>query len=284
MRILFVIPHYYGAGAAGYGATDQDNREHRIMAVRTCILSLHQHLGPKQFIVPRSDQPLLAAGTDTAHEIEVIVCVTDDDHLLSDLDIPDSLYAKHSVEIDDPLHLGFSCYDVMRDRHGNYDWYCYLEDDLVITDPLFFHKLQAFYNHVGHDSYLLQPHRYETGSSHKVHKAYVDGPLWENNLMEIFAQARPIVGVSELCMDWLGMPWHMVLATNPHSGCFFLLDSQLGRMLRQPWCGNFDDSFCGPMESAATLYIMAFFNVYKPAPECACFLELHHYHQRYLPI
>jgi hypothetical protein len=283
VRILFVIPHYYGSGATGYGATGQGSRTQRIMAVRTCILSLHQHLGAKQVVVPRSDQPLFPANQSTAHDIEVIVCVTGDDHLLDELEIPESLYTRHSVALDDPLQLGFCCYDVMRNHQGNHDWYCYLEDDLVISDPLFFHKLQSFYTSVGHDGYLLQPHRFEISSTPLAHKAYVDGPLWENNLMEDFAQMRPITGVSEICLDWLNMSWRLILATNPHSGGFFLMASQLEQMLRHPWCGKVDCSFCGHMESAASLYIMTFFNIYKPAPECASFLELHHYHQRYLP-
>ena len=254
------------------------------MAVRTCILSLHQHLGNKQSIIPWSDLPLLPANQKTAHDIQVVVCVTGNDHLLDDLGIPDNLFTRQTVELDDPLQLGFCCYDVMRNLQGSFNWYCYLEDDLVISDPLFFHKLQTFYNTAGHDGNLLQPHRYEVSSCTLPHKAYVDGPLWENNLMEIFAQARPIAGVSELCFEWLDTSWRMVLATNPHSGCFFLMESQLEQMLRQSWCGKPDSSFCGPMESAASLYIMAFFNIYKPAPECACFLELYHYHQRYLPL
>ncbi len=283
MRVLFVIPHYYGVGAAGHGATDQNKREERILAVRTCILSLYQHFSAQQIIVPWGDQPHLPANQALSHEIRVIVCVTGENNLLDHLGIPDNLYTKHSVELDDPLKLGFACYDVMRCARNCYDWYCYLEDDTVITDPLFFHKLQAFYHAANTDRYLLQPNRFEIGSGDTAFKAYTDGPLWDANLMEAFSHSRFPVGVPELNVTCLNTAFRMVLATNPHAGCFFLMESQLHHMMEKPWCGKFDDSFCGPLESAATLYIMAFFHVYKPAPECASFLEVHHWHQRYFP-
>lgn len=283
MRILFVIPHYYGNGAAGYGSTDLNKSNQRVLAVKNCISSLHQHFGANQFILPWSGQEPIPANRSTNHEIQVVVCVTGEDHLLNQLDIPQNLYVRYVVQLDNPLKLGFACYDVLRHCYGNYDWYCYLEDDLIINDPLFFHKLAMFYSSLGHDAYLLQPHRFEIiSSSSQIQKAYIDGPLWEHNLMEIFANVRPVAGVTELCLNAFGVDWRMLLATNPHSGCFFLMESQLGRMLNQSWCGNYDESFCGPMESAATLYIMAFFNIYKPAPECTSFLELHHFHQRYI--
>lgn len=283
MRILFVIPHYFGAGAAGYGATNQHKRDQRIQAVRSCIVSLHQHFGTQQFLLPWSDQERIPANSSTAHEIQVVVCVSGNDHLLEETGLPEQLYVKHTVELADPLQLGFSCYDVLRSAVGRFDWYCYLEDDLIISDPLFFHKLQAFYRVIGHDAYLLQPNRFEVSAAPLAQKAYVDGPLWENNLMEVFAQVRPVAGVPEVVLTELGSSWRMVPAANPHSGCFFLMETQVERMLSQPWSGQFDTSFCGAMESAATLYIMAFFTIYKPAPECAGFLELYHCHQRYLP-
>jgi hypothetical protein len=279
---LFVIPHYFGSGTAGYGATDQAKRAQRVAAVQTCLLSLHQHFGSNQHILPWGGQPPIPANRDSSHTIDIVVCVNGSDHLLDEPGLPVQLYEKHTVLLDDPLKLGFACYDVLRQRRGNYDWYCYLEDDLIISDPLFFHKLKMFYDTVGHDAYLLQPVRFETSSTPTAQKAYVDGPLWENNLMEEFAKVRPVAGVPEVNLETLGASWRMVPAANPHSGCFFLLPSQLERMLSQPWCGAYDTSFCGPMESAASLYIMAFFTVYKPAPDCSCFLELHHFHQRYV--
>ena len=60
-------------------------------------------------------------------------------------------------------------------------WYCYLEDDIVISDSLFFSKLQWFYHVVNNARYLLQPNRYEIGVDPEFSKVYVDGPVWYNS-------------------------------------------------------------------------------------------------------
>ena len=74
----------------------------------------------------------------------------------------------------------------------------------------------------------------------------------------------------------------MTPAENPHSGCFFLTPAHLLHMLEQPWYGESAVGYAGPLESAATMYIMTLFHVFKPADECISFLEVHHNYQKYV--
>jgi hypothetical protein len=69
---------------------------------------------------------------------------------------------------------------------------------------------------------------------------------------------------------------------NPHSGCFFLNELQMERWATQPFFGDEDSTFAGPLESAASLGIIKTFRQYKPSPANAGFLELEHLHPRYL--
>lgn len=280
MRILFTIPHYYGPGPACYGSTDVSKREQRIKSLRSNIASLYQHFG-------RNQKLLLNGGGEKRVnqmmwcDIDVIVCVNGSNHLLKELCLPSGSYQTREFTVDDPRFLGYSCYEILREAGGQYDWYCYLEDDLVIADPLFFCKLQAFYSVVNNARYLLQPNRYELGSDQGLTKAYVDGPLWSDSA-EFMAHLR-LPGCSEEILVKFGeIAFRMAPALNPHSGCFFLTNAHLEHLLEQPWYGERAVGYAGPLESAATQYIITLFHLFKPALECASFLEVHHHHQKYL--
>ena len=71
-------------------------------------------------------------------------------------------------------------------------------------------------------------------------------------------------------------------AKNPHAGCFFLNARQMPLWSTQPYFLDRDTSFIGPLESAATLSVMRTFRIYKPAPECAGFLEIEHFRTGFL--
>src|SRR5262249_11152072 len=106
-----------------------------------------------------------------------VVCTTRGRHLLADLRLQAGRY-EHRPTAAEPRLLGFECHAALRERLGGYDYYAYLEDDLVLHDPWFFRKLAWFTRHVG-DASLLQPHRYEVARGGLVRKAYIDGAVEE---------------------------------------------------------------------------------------------------------
>ena len=69
-----------------------------------------------------------------------VVCTTGDRHLLDRLMLPAGSYSHHPTGCP-PALLGFECHAVLRDRLGDYDYYAYLEDDLIARDPWLFVKL-----------------------------------------------------------------------------------------------------------------------------------------------
>lgn len=280
MRILFVIPHYFGAGSSSYGSSDISKKQQRVASMRACIASLHQQFGHNQYLQQYngSKRPINGMATSS---IDVVVCVRGEDHLLENLDMPQGSFRTHVVDMGDPRYLGYACYDVFRDSFGSYDWYCFLEDDIVVNDPLFFCKLQIFYNATGDARYLLQPNRFELGITPKPYKIYIDGPIWEDSA-SFLAKMRQPGCRDEIVLPFGTQSFRMIPAVNPHSGCFFLTEAHLGHLLEQPWYGEHIVGYAGPLESAATLYLMALFHVFKPADECANFLEVHHYYQKHV--
>ncbi len=281
MRILAAIPHYY----AGAGTPSPDGRRHgstadpphpRVVALSGCIAALHQLYGPAQHIIDHATRVAQPANARIAGQVDVVVCTTGENHLLDRLPLPARSYAHHRADCP-PRLLGFECHAVLRDRLGDYDYYVYLEDDLISRDPWLFVKLGWLTKQLG-DDVLLQPNRYEVGPLGLVHKAYIDGDL------EVWVTA-PFQNIEELPTATgrlLGTSVTFLRARNPHAGCFFLSARQMESWSKRPYFLDRDTSFVGPLESAATLGVMRTFRVYKPSPESASFLEIEHFGTSFL--
>ncbi len=274
MKILFVIPHYFGTGPQGYGSTNDSQRAKRLEALRAVIVALHQHSGAQQCMLTDPAQAPRQANQAISNDIDIVLCTTGNNHLLDELDLAKGRYERFVVDIPNPLYLGYSAYAVFKQAYGHYDWYCYLEDDIVIYDPLFFSKLQSFYLSAANNSSLLQPNRYEV-SPDSCSKMYID-----SHMAPGFDVFRLPNHRQRIDINFLGTPLRMVPAENPHSGCFFLTEEHLGALLEKPWYGNDAGCFAGPLESAATFPITTVFHVFKPSQECAGFLEVHHFHRQ----
>lgn len=279
MRLLFAIPHYFGPGPAAFGSSDTGRRSARAAALRACISALHQQFGANQSVRLHDGSGRTANGR-LGHSVDVVVCVQGQAHLLAELGLAGGTYRVHQAGTADPRYLGYACYDVLREACGSYDWYCFLEDDIVIRDPLFFAKLESFYAVTGSARYLLLPQRFELSETPLPGKVYIDGPLWADGA-EFLASLRLPDCKAEIQVPFGGAAYRMSPAENPHAGCFFLTETHLQHLLEQPWYGTPVVGYAGPLESAATMSIMALFHIFKPADEAAAFLEVHHAYQKF---
>lgn len=278
MRILFAIPHYFDpTGDARHGSLSP-NRQARAQALSACLASLHQTFGPRQWsihIARRAAETIPPVGT---HHVEIVVCTTGERHLLNELAVPKHFYIHFPTQAE-PLLLGFECHAVLRDRLGLFDYFCYLEDDLILRDPLFFTKLNWFLRQAGTQC-VLQPNRYELAVQGPCHKLYVDGDL-APQVLRPYCDLRTFQEYNGRVM---GIPVRFVPARNPHAGCFFLNAEQMTYWSRQPYFLDRDTSFIGPLESAATLGILKTFRVYKPSSANAAFLEVQHWGHRFVSL
>lgn len=280
MRILFTIPHYFQTAASPQGKAVHGSSlarpEARRMALAQCILALHQLFGSAQFIMQLAAKRTRPANEPLRAEVHVVLCTTGGQHLLEKLPLDAGLYHHHPTQAE-PMKLGYECQTVLRDRWGNYDYYCYLEDDSILHDPWLFAKLAWFSSQAGTDAVLL-PNRFERGTDPLVHKAYVDGDL----AARVTAKFQDVRQVPEFRGTALGVPLVFKRPLNPHSGCYFLSAEQMAHWMRRPHFLDRSQEFIGPLESAATLGIMRTFRIYKPARENASFLEIEHFGTSFL--
>lgn len=279
MKLLFVLPHYFaadGTPAGSHGSNNGSARDRRATIVRQTIACLHQTFGAGQAFLQIADREIVPANQSVKHDVHVVAVTCGDHHLLGGATHHDDVEIAH---VDgDPMELGFAAHDVLRDRAGDYDFLCYMEDDLWIRDPAWFQKLIWFNQNTDEASVLL-PHRYELRSNAcAVRKLYVDGDL----APRVTASFQNLTDQPHWDGRVMGHPVRWTRTLNPHSGCFFLNAAQAKRWIDQPYFGNRDRSFVGPLESAATLSIAKTFRVYKPAVEHASFLELEHADRRFI--
>jgi len=277
LKILATIAHFFDAGGDGYYGSTSPDPAPRLAALGQTIAAFHQHFGKSQVkVLNRKMRIMVPANAGESHDIDVVVCTTRGKHLIGDLNLRDGFFEHRETQAE-PLMLGFECQAVLRERLGGYDFYCYLEDDLVIRDPWFFIKLRWFTENAGDDA-LLMPNRYELSATEPVPKLYIDGHVAED-----FAGSwQDINDRRQIMATVMGRPVIFERPTNPHAGCFFLNKAQMEDWAAKPYFLDRDVSFAGPLESAATLGVMKSFRIYKPAPAQAGFLEIHHANARYL--
>lgn len=275
MRLLMTIVHYYDPEGGGKHASLRPDPRPRLAALAQTINALRNHYGPQQAILDIADRTARPANRHAATtKIDVVICTTRGKHLLGQLQLPDGAITHRETNAE-PKLLGYECQAVLCDALGHYDFYGYLEDDLILHDPGFFQKLSWFNRHTPMESLLL-PNRFELApprAAIPARKVYIDGdinPKATNRFQDI--STDPSVE-----LPYLDRAVAFVRPTNPHSGCYFLSNDQLSHWVAKDYFLDRATDFIGPLESAATLGIMRAFKVYKPHRDHARFLEIEHH-------
>ncbi|MDX2085320.1 MAG: calcium-binding protein [Candidatus Melainabacteria bacterium] len=270
MKILITMAHFYRfQPGAGYGSSHASAKR-RIQSLAQAILAFHQHFGPHQAELNHAQRLANPVNQAHQHEIKIVIWTDGKHHLLDQLPLSQNLY-EHRIWHGDPKALGFACQGFLGECAGDYDYYGFIEDDLVIQDAWFFEKLRRFNALVAPDT-LLQPNRFELSSQGPVYKFYIDGPLHER-ASEPFQNRQE---KTHLQAKIMGQPLQFYRPSNPHAGCYFLNQAQLRHWMAHPVFLQQAPVFIGPLETAATMGIMRAFRVYKPHPSNAHFLELLH--------
>jgi hypothetical protein len=276
MRIVVAIAHYFKPKADGiYGSQQEANALKRARGLGQAIASLHAVYGGGGIHQETGPGTPVPADRGAAHQVMVIICTTKGRHLVDELAVPGSHYL-HCETDSEPMLLGFECQRVLRDRlPEKFDFYCYLEDDIIVRDPMFFEKQSWFQAALG-SGCILQPNRFEIVARRDFQKLYLDGEHRPAMSPEVIPLIPPR-DEPEVELQFLGRPVSFQRPMNPHSGAYFLSHEQMTHWAGQPHFLDRDCGFTGPLESAATLGVLKTFKIYKPSLASANFLEIEHY-------
>lgn len=273
MRILLAILHYWDPQGDGQHQSLRPNPAPRIAALQDQLLALRR-LGLRRSYLHMGDRAAYPADEALRHQIDVRIITDGEHHVLDQLAPPyRQLFEPVVTKPETGRMLGFEVQRYLASQlDAGYDFYAYFEDDLVIQDPFFFHKLDWFQALMGPEVVLL-PQRLELahGPSH-VDRFYIDGPFSDADWAALACKRGPVVVVPHLNLQ-------MAFETprNPHAGCFVLTAAQLRHWSEQAWWLDGDCSFISPLESAATLGLIKTFRLYKPCLPYAAWLEVQHW-------
>ncbi len=286
IRVRAVIPHYFAESGApvreigsGFGSRHPGSRLARSIAFSRC---LHGLLNLRRSIKDLQLDLRSAAGVATppANEsvgikLEVVVVVHQNACLLDVIAplVPQVRVLRH--DLDDPRLLGLAARDWLISHPLPADLNLYLEDDLVISDPLFLDKILWMAQH-SNDKCVLLPHRYElTRRLDLPPRLLIDGAIDHD---EIAAWHRPSEGI--VIGKFRGQQGlQFDCPSNPHSGFFGITSSQLNVLSRRELPRG---GFVGPLETAATYTVGCAFLLLKPALVNRNFLMIEHGHPSYL--
>ncbi|MCB4421457.1 calcium-binding protein [Synechococcus sp. HB1133] len=273
MDILFAIVHHWNPNGSGTHQSLRPDPNPRIIALQNQILSLLRY-GPNHSVFHMNDRAVYRINNTLKHNISIKIITDGTNHVL-DLLNPRFLssFEHIPVNIDNPRLLGFDAHKILAENLScDYDYYCYLEDDIVFSDPIFFEKLFHFNTLLGED-YLLLPNRFEQPPSpHPVDLLYIDGPIDSSETGFIRPDPNKVV-----ILPWYPEPISLVKPSNPHSGCFFLTNAQLILWSKSTHWLDYNTSFISPLESAASLGIAKTFMCYKPSFDYASWLHVQHF-------
>lgn len=281
MNVRVCIPHFFreaeGSGT-GYGSGRQGARFERCLALYRCLSALVALGRGEQDLVLNiggrwlDETGPLRLGTEGVLpliELELNLFTTGADALHEVIELFAGRVTRHRLELDDPRHLPLATRDFLIAQQPTADLALYLEDDLVIADPLFLDKQWWFLE--GCDaSAVLMPHRYELIPGGKGQRLLVDGPLRDQYIGR-FTQPR----ASAARGRFRGEEVIFDRTANPHSGLCCLHRQQVESLQGENLPS---EGFIGPLETAATLTALRFFPVYKPSLEDRAFLWVEHGH------
>jgi hypothetical protein len=275
MRILVVIPHYYGPpdpnGRSPIIASHIEPLA-RIAALNETIVCLHRNFGPIRHV---PDGPGVSAAASRNGTVDIVVVAIRDRHVLPSIGFGPDVCAVEYVE-GPPARLSFQVQRILKQRLGGYDFYCLMEDDLAIHDPDFFAKLVWFQSQFGPKA-LLAPTRVETSYMGTPGKFMIDPQLPERLLKPFRRPGQR----EELRARWNGLDWAFRIPNNPHAASYFLTQEQMAYWAAQPSFDDGDASWIGTIESGVTLGIGKVFDIYKAVLPDPFFLEIHHFGATY---
>lgn len=165
----------------------------------------------------------------------------------------------------DPMKVGLKAYDFFSQRINQFNWFLFIEDDIIINDSWFLEKVKIFNDYFQNEQLLLMPHRYEF---YHGKKSYID-LLIDKNLA--WNKLSPI-SINEI---------KFAEFTNCHSGMFCLSQNQLQAWIESGHIWKDKVIYNLPLETAATFNLQDYFVIYKPHVNNLSFLEVEHYDNKY---
>ncbi len=186
--------------------------------------------------------------------------------------LPD--YQKHCLVVRekvgcDPMFIGFAAQDELVSRVNQFDWFLFIEDDIVIHDASILVKLKKFNQFSGYKNAVLFPNRYEF---YEGVKYYIDFSFLEEGVAVNHWNQFSAVEIDEI---------KYAECTNPHSGFYCLSQEQMETWIASGRVFQGKSIWAGDRESASTFCLCEVFSLYKPHQRNLHYFEVRHHDTKY---
>lgn len=171
-----------------------------------------------------------------------------------------------------PMHIEFDAMDAfLAYDDQSFDYFLFLEDDIIINDAWFIEKIKWFNNSVKNNKYLLLPHRYE----------YADGIKYYLDQMTFIGKSSENYHYFEAGSFSDGLARYSIFE-NPHAAMYCINRDQLSMWQRNGYLLRNQLVAIGDLESAATFSHMNIFEFFNPHPNYVGYLEVMHLGNKYI--
>ena len=273
MRVLLTIPHVFAPKEGSlYSSQTEAKRQLKQQALQQAPLGNLARVGPQHWIHASLGlrQPVVTRQLTTELGVELTIQI----YTPPGASLAGELATHPQLKCIDPAVNELTRVPEIASRRAleqaaEYDLIGYIEDDLLIEDPDFFHKI-LYLDGLTDGSYAFLPHRCEI--------------IPERG--DVILSGDPDGGRPDLFWDTgeiIELAWPLgnkrfYRATNPHSGCYFLSRRQALKVLEywqaREWKANFQLS--GPLEQAGSGMLLPLLKLMKPIPQHYRFLMLRH--------
>lgn len=275
VKVDVYIPHYFREEGeeSGYGSARPGARLQRSIALSRCLsglINLERRRQDCTINISRKSIDLFPAKSEDEIQIRITVCTDGHNRIDEVLQHYRETVRVIDIQLENPRLLALRTRDQLINRPSDADFFIYMEDDLVINDPLYIDKIVWFYQRTNH-GICLMPHRYELINSRELGRTLIDGDLRDSFIRQYY---QPAVNAAQ--GQFRGTePVQFDIPSNPHSGSFILSRSQATALGSQSLP---EEGFIGPLETAATLTVMQYYPVMKTSYPCRGFFAVEHGH------
>lgn len=165
----------------------------------------------------------------------------------------------------DPMFVEFRLQEEFVNKVDEFEWFLFLEDDIILYDAFTIEKLEKFNQQSGYENAILYPNRYEM---YEGTKRYIDLTV-EKNLVWNKLSSVEIEKVK------------FAEFSNPHAAFYCLSRKQMKQWIKSGRLWKNQVINVGPLESAATFCLLECFSIYKPHPSNLNYFEVRHYDNKY---
>lgn len=185
-------------------------------------------------------------------------------------------YLKDKVEIyyssqQDPMYVEYDAFDVFSKRKDEFDYFMFLEDDIILNDSCFVEKIKKFNSISPEKNYVLLPHRYEY---YNGFKSYFDQCSMSKNGPRSNSYSEHLKLVSDDAV--------FTIFENSHSAFYCLNKEQMMIWIKSGYQWKNKIAAVGLLESAATFCMYENFEFFKPHPCNMFYLEVQHWGNKHI--